>query len=149
MCSVVFSVSRCIVRVMKDLEKEGTVEIWLEKAREDLKTAKTLLKSSRYTWCAFICQQAIEKCLKAGYVKKIRKIPPYTHKLEFLCQLLELSPPAEIIEIIIKIDKYYIATRYPSYKDSVNISSRAVASEMFRETERVFKWLLRELELKK
>lgn len=83
-----------------ELRVEKSVDAWLKQAREDLKTAEALLKSRRYTWCAFVCQQALEKCLKAGYVKVHRKIPPYTHKLEYLCQLLDLKPPAHIMEII-------------------------------------------------
>lgn len=130
----------------KNLEK--SINAWLWQAEEDLKTAKALLNSGRYTWCAFVCQQALEKCLKSGYVQRFRKIPPYTHKLEWLCQLLELSPPADIIEMIISVDKYYIATRYPSYKKSVNIAQKHVAVEVYNKTAEVFKWLVRELKLK-
>ena len=110
---------------------EKSVNSWCDQADEDLKTAKALLNAGRYTWCAFICQQTLEKCLKAGYVKLHKKIPPYTHKLELLCQLLKLDPPEHILEIIIKVDKYYIATRYPSYKESVNISQKRVANKVY------------------
>lgn len=130
-----------------DLEK--SVNAWLWQAKEDLKTAESLLRSSRYTWCAFACQQALEKCLKAGYVRKFHKIPPYTHKLEWLCQLLDLAPPLDIIETVINVDKYYIATRYPSYKKSVNIAQKHVAVEIYNNTAEAFKWLVRELGLKK
>jgi len=132
---------------MKKQDTEASVQAWLDQVSEDLKTASALLKASRYTWCAFICQQALEKCLKAGYVKKFKEIPPYTHKLEYLCQLLELDPPEDIIETIITIDKYYIATRYPSYKKSMNISNKHVADNIFKQTKRAYKWLLQALEL--
>lgn len=90
-----------------------------------------------------------KKCLKAGYVKLHKKIPPYTHKLDFLCKLLNLKPPEDILNIIIRVDKYYIATRYPSYKESVNISSKSVAAKLYKETKEAFEWLLQILELKK
>ncbi|MFH1653620.1 MAG: HEPN domain-containing protein [Pseudomonadota bacterium] len=108
-----------------------------------------MLDAGRYTWCAFICQQALEKCLKAGYVTKFKKIPPYTHKLELLCQYLELNPPERIMDIIIKVDKYYIATRYPSYKKSVNITNKSIAVDIYKQVREVFEWLVRMLELKK
>jgi len=129
--------------------KEQSVKNWLYNADEDIKSAKIMLKAGRYTWCAFICQQAIEKCLKAGYTKKENKIPPYIHKLERLCQILDINPPEEIMNSIIEIDKYYIATRYPAYKESVNISDRKKAENLFISTKRAYEWLLQELKLKK
>lgn len=135
--------------IMADNNLEKSIHAWLWQAKEDLKTAKALLNSGRYTWCAFACQQALEKCLKSGYVQKFQKIPPYTHKLEWLCQLLELAPPPDIIKTIINVDKYYIATRYPSYKKSVNISQRHVAVDVYRKTTEVFRWLVTEMNLKK
>ncbi len=128
---------------------EKSIQAWFGQAREDLKTAHALLKSKRYTWCAFVCQQSLEKCLKAGYVKIHKKIPPYTHKLEYLCQLLDLRPPEHIVEVIIKVDKYYIAARYPTYKESINISRKDIAAEIYSETKEAFQWLCRMFAFKK
>lgn len=122
-------------------------EHWLDKSKEDLESARIMLEAHRYTWCAFICQQALEKCLKAGYVKKEKKIPPYIHKLERLCQILKLVPPKEILEVIIRIDKYYLVTRYPIYKESVNITDYKTAQGIFQETRKVYRWLIKELVL--
>lgn len=55
---------------MTQLNPEKSIKSWLEKFDEDFLAAKELLKSGRYTWCAFACQQAVEKYLKAAYVKK-------------------------------------------------------------------------------
>lgn len=134
---------------MSKTDFEKTVGSWLGQAQEDLKTAKALLEAARYTWCAFICQQAIEKCLKAGYVKLHKKIPPYTHKLELLCQLLKLKPPQNILDLIIRVDKYYIATRYPAYKESVNIRKKTIANNIYKQTEEAFGWLIQALGLRK
>lgn len=38
---------------------------WLSQADEDLRTAEILFSSQRYDPCAFFCQQAAEKGLKA------------------------------------------------------------------------------------
>lgn len=38
---------------------------WLSQADEDLRTAEILFSSQRYGPCAFFCQQAAEKGLKA------------------------------------------------------------------------------------
>ena len=51
---------------MENINPELVYKYWLEMSKEDLISAEAMLKAHRYTWCAFICQQALEKCLKAG-----------------------------------------------------------------------------------
>lgn len=126
---------------------EELAEYWLDFSKEDLKSAKALLDAHRYTWCAFICQQALEKCLKAGYVKIHKEIPPYIHKLERLCQLLELTPPQDILDKLIETDKYYIATRYPTYKEAVNIKNLKKAEGIYENAKRIYKWFIENLKL--
>jgi HEPN domain-containing protein len=128
-------------------DPESRVKSWLEKYKEDLKAAKAMLDARRYLWCGFICQQAIEKYLKAGYVKKYHRIPPYIHKLERLCQELELSVPEGILKAMIDIDKYYVSARYPAYKESVGIKNFRKAESVFTKTKEIVKWLKGELKL--
>jgi HEPN domain-containing protein len=105
----------------KEADPELRVKSWLEKHKEDLKAAKAMLEARRYLWCAFICQQAIEKYLKAGYVNRYHRIPPYVHKLERLSEELKLSVPEDLLKAMVDIDKYYVSARYPAYKESVSI----------------------------
>ena len=126
---------------------EKQVKYWLMHAKEDLKSAKIMLESKRYSWCAFICQQALEKLLKAGYVAKYERIPPYIHKLERLLQILKLAPPTQILNTIILVDKYYIVARYPVYKASVEIKNKRTAEDIYTMTRRAFRWLAKELQL--
>jgi len=55
------------------INPELVARLWFEKSKDDLKSAKAMLEARRYTWCAFICQQAIEKHLKRVYVNKYKK----------------------------------------------------------------------------
>ena len=57
------------------------IDNWLSLAKYDLATAQDMLKAKRYLYVAFMCQQAIEKILKACYVKQHTSTPPYTHNL--------------------------------------------------------------------
>lgn len=107
-----------------------------------------MLDSGHYLWCAFICQQALEKLLKAGYVKREKRVPPYIHKLERLLDLMRMRPPQEILDIFILIDKYYIVARYPSYKKSVDIKTKIRAEEIYKNTKRAYVWLQEQMELK-
>ncbi|MDI6793914.1 MAG: HEPN domain-containing protein [bacterium] len=46
---------------MDQKNPELVIEEWLKRAEEDMKSAKAMLDTNHYTWCAFICQQALEK----------------------------------------------------------------------------------------
>ena len=124
---------------------ELVVKYWLEQSKEDLQSAKALLDARRYTWAAFICQQTLEKSLKAIYVKEKKTIPPYIHKLERLCQILEISLPDDLMKSLIEIDKYYIASRYPSYVEKLNIKKSDQAKKLFNKTEEIYQWLIKKL----
>ena len=49
---------------------EKVVSEWVEISEYDLKTAEAMLATARYLYVAFMCQQAIEKILKALYVQQ-------------------------------------------------------------------------------
>ncbi|MEG1008673.1 MAG: HEPN domain-containing protein [Clostridia bacterium] len=72
---------------MNDYNK---INYWIEMSEYDLETAKAMLKSKRYLYVGFMCNQVIEKILKAIYVKNIKQIPPYIHKLTKLAELSNL-----------------------------------------------------------
>jgi len=131
----------------KSGNSENVAKLWFDKSKEDLKSAKAMLEARRYSWCAFICQQAIEKYLKGIYVKKHNKTPPYIHKLERLCEELKLTVPEKFLIAIVDIDKYYISARYPSYRESVEIKDFKTAERIFNKTEKVIEWLKKEIKL--
>jgi HEPN domain-containing protein len=86
--------------------------------------------------------------LKAGYVDKYRKIPPYIHKLERLCDELKLTVPENLSKSMVDIDKHYILAHYPSYKESVDIKSLKEAKNIYDKTIKILKWLNEALKLK-
>jgi HEPN domain-containing protein len=93
---------------------EKTIRNWIELAQYDLETAEAMVEKGRYLYVAFTCQQAIEKTLKALYVKEKGETPPYSHNLMKLIDMVSLknalSP--EQIDFIIVLNTYYIQTRY-------------------------------------
>jgi len=123
------------------INPELVAKLWFDKSKEDLKSAKAMLDARRFTWCAFICQQAIEKYLKGVYVEKFSRIPPYIHRIERLCRELGLDIPEKYLDWIVRIDKYYIATRYPAYKEAVSIKKYKQAEEIYNKTKEILKWL--------
>lgn len=93
---------------------EKVIKNWLALAEYDFKTARAMMKSGRYLYVAFTCQQTIEKTLKALFVKEKEETPPYTHNLIKL--LSDLSVSSKIDEEKRKfmeiLNSYYIESRY-------------------------------------
>ena len=86
------------------------VKTWLEKSDHDLVTAKVTLREGIYDASAFYCQQAIEKALKALYIKEFKQLIK-THDLYFLGKKVNL--PSELLKICDEITSFYTETRYP------------------------------------
>jgi HEPN domain-containing protein len=66
----------------KDIQE--IIQNWIALSDYDFESAGIMLKNSRYLYVGFMCQQSIEKVLKAIYVKEEEKTPPYTHNLKRL-----------------------------------------------------------------
>lgn len=67
------------------------VEYWLELSNYDFETAEAMLNSQRFLYVGFMCHQAVEKMLKAVFVKKFEEIPPFTHSLSQFLKNLTLK----------------------------------------------------------
>lgn len=95
----------CIYDSMKE-----EIKNWWKQALTDLDTAKSNLKNNKYYACSFFCQQAVEKALKALYLKKFKKLIKI-HNIVILAERLKL--PKELIEKCNELNPVYIETRYP------------------------------------
>lgn len=118
------------------------ISFWINAGNYDLKTAGFMQKSSRYIYTAFLCQQAIEKYLKALCIKKTSQEAPRTHNLVYLAGLLELEIGDAELKLFTDLTSYYIEGRYPTYKQKVaRILSKKKAANILVETKRIIKWL--------
>src|SRR2546422_11336171 len=86
-------------------------ELWWTQARRDLRTARNCHTSRDYYAAVFFCQQAVEKALKAAVFHRIREIPPKTHNLVELGDLLRT--PKTIRTFLMELTPQYVITRYP------------------------------------
>lgn len=94
---------------------------WLEQANEDLTTATILFEAERYGPCAFYCQQAAEKALKAVLYAAGER--PWGHSIPSLldqaCVVLGMAQaeaPAAEVEVL---DEHYMRPRYPDSQPEV------------------------------
>lgn len=127
---------------------EKIVQNWLQIAEYDLKTAKAMLRSRRYLYVAFTCQQSIEKILKALYVKEKEETPPYTHNLTKLIYNLSISKQIteEQIKTLEYFNSYYIETRYSEEINELNKHlTRSRAKKLLSDAEELFTWLKKKI----
>jgi HEPN domain-containing protein len=125
-------------------KKQCRIAYWLALAQYDLDTAEAMLKTGRLLYVGFMCHQAIEKILKACFVKRRNETPPYSHNLS------QLAKECGILENISEEQKKYISflqpmnveSRYPAYKDKVFQTLDAErCEEILRQTREFSQWL--------
>ena len=90
---------------------EKDMKSWVDASRYDLATARA--KSRRYLYVLFMCQQAIEKMLKACATIKTGEFPPRIHNLARLAELAALDMTEEERELLERLSLYYLQSRYP------------------------------------
>jgi HEPN domain-containing protein len=116
---------------------------WLERMRYDLDTARAMLKMRKYLYVSFMCQQAVEKGLKAVLAKLNERIP-LIHNLRKLAMIagLEADMTEDQIDLLEQLTPFAIKARYGSYKKKLSeLCDRKKAMEFVSRTERLIKWL--------
>ena len=128
----------------KDIQK--TIRYWLESAEYDLETAKSLISSKRFPHALFFGYLAIEKILKAIYVKRNKEHAPYLHSLKKLAQGSNFELSQEIVHKLADITRYNIEARYPDFKASLyKIANKSYADKKFNEILEVYEWFRQRL----
>src|SRR3989344_22290 len=83
---------------------------WLAQSDEEFKTAVINFRVKKYFSAAFLCQQSVEKGLKAMLIEKTRDFP----KIHDLLKLAQLNKsPDRIQELCTLLNPAYTASRYP------------------------------------
>jgi HEPN domain-containing protein len=121
---------------------------WLSLAQYDLATAQDMLKAKRYLYVAFMCQQAIEKIVKACYVKQHTSTPPYTHNLLRLVKELSFKDEMsnERMATIEQLNSYYIESRYTEDIEELSkVLTEAKVVAILNSTRELFGWIKAQL----
>ena len=122
----------------------GKIDYWVELAEYDLETARAMLKSKRYLYVGFMCHQAIEKVLKAFFVKSKGEQPPRTHNLRLIAKKSELLESFDEgqFQFLISLEPLHIEARYPTEKEKIFKSlSHERCVSILQSTEELFQWI--------
>ena len=85
--------------------------LWWKQSEKDFDAAKKNFTIKEYYLVAFLCQQSVEKALKAVYIEKLKTNPGPIHSLIMLATTVKL--PEEYFTILRKLSVDFISTRYP------------------------------------
>lgn len=123
---------------------EDQIQYWIDLADYDLDTAKAMRQTQRFLYVGFMCHQAIEKILKAYYVKVLSEHPPRSHNLTLLAEksgiIQEFSDNQK--DILLTLEPLNIEARYPSQKERLLKSLTPDRSErILKETEELKQWI--------
>ena len=116
-------------------DKNAHIKYWVEGAEESWKSAEALIAGGRYMMALFCWHLAIEKLLKAHWVKDNEEdYPPRTHNLTFLHDQTQLNLPTEMQEELKVISFWNIEGRYPDYRNMVEKTATGDYIESKRKT---------------
>ena len=99
-----------------NIDVEKIVKHWVETSNDDFDTMLTLYQSKSYAWSLFLGHISAEKLLKALYVERFRKHPPFTHNLYRLGELIGLEMTDEYADWLDEITSFNLNARYDDYK---------------------------------
>ncbi len=122
----------------------NTIDNWLSLARYDLATAEAMLQTGRLLYVGFMCQQAIEKLLKACYVKEHGLTPPYTHNLLRLTTELSWGGAidAHRLKTLQALNSYYIESRYTEdIQELAAALTEMKVTKVLSDTKELFEWI--------
>ncbi len=104
---------------MAGQDKTRQKHYWLDSAAEDLTLAGDLFGLKRFSYCLFFCQLALEKLLKAIFVKRKQTTAPPIHNLVRLADEAGISVTNAQKETKSEITTFNIEARYDIYKDKL------------------------------
>ena len=120
---------------------------WIALADEDFDAAEAMLAAGKWKYAVFLCQQSLEKYLKALYILTKNELAPPIHNL---FRLAELSGKSRFSEnqlmFFSEISLYYLASRYPEdWQKMKELGNRAKATEVLTTTGEIRQWLKKTL----
>lgn len=127
---------------------EKKINYWIELSDYDIDTAKALFESGRYLYVGFMSHQAIEKILKAYFVKIIHEAAPFSHSLSLLAKRsgIEGMITDEQKDFIDMLEPLNIETRYPTHKEQLLKSlTKERCKEILEKTRILQQWIKEKL----
>jgi len=125
-----------------ELDIDQIIGYWSSEAEDDLKVADHLFEKEDYSYALFFGHLAVEKILKALYVKKNREHAPPIHNLLRIAKSAGLKLEENRIEQLNIISAFNIEARYPDIKRSFRAKcTKEFTALQMRKIQEIFRWL--------
>lgn len=124
------------------------VTYWIELSDYDIETAAAMLISKRYLYVGFMAHQAIEKILKAYFVKSNKETAPFSHSLSYIAKQSEIFDlfSEEQKDLIDILEPLNIEARYPSHKKQLFESlTDERCKTILKKTKELHSWIKKKL----
>lgn len=128
------------------MSPEERVREWLEIALEDLEVARLCIRAGKFLHGAYMCQQAVEKALKAC-VTALNETPSPVHNLPALAREAEVweGLDAQRRRFLRALTAYAIEARYPERKARLaKLCTANEAEKILAQSEEMVTWLEKE-----
>jgi HEPN domain-containing protein len=123
-------------------DTKKTVSYWLEGAKYDLGVVDAMFKGKKYPYALFMGHLALEKLLKAFYVKKTNAHAPFTHSLPYLAEESKVKIPEKIMVKLREFMEFHFEARYPdANKAFYKKCTKAYTAKKLKELKEVFRWI--------
>lgn len=129
---------------------QKTIKYWIEGSSNDFQAANILFEKKFYPQALFFCHLRLEKILKAFFMKKAQKTPPFVHDLRRLAELVEMDLTKERQKVLDEISIFNIAGRYVEEKFEFykKYNSEKIVAKYLKITKDLLKWLKEEFQKK-
>jgi HEPN domain-containing protein len=98
------------------MTKQEHIAYWIRTAEEDWTVVDILFEKSKYLYCLFYAHLAVEKILKANWVKNSdENYPPKIHNLVKIVQLANIELPDDDVDFLFNFNDFQLEGRYPDY----------------------------------
>ena len=133
---------------MSLMVKNDKIKYWLKTAEQDWKVANHLFEKEDYSYALFFGHLTIEKILKAIFIDKKDKTPPFSHNLVYLSEKAGLKLNDKKLELLEEVSDFNLEARYPDDKFSFYKKSTMKFTEnKLKQIKRLKEWLLQNLQL--
>lgn len=132
------------------MDVSGRVKEWLIISKEDLEVAELCFEGNKFLHCAYMCQQSIEKSLKA-LISAEGEIPLPVHNLPALAMETGVwdAMQTEQRMFLRALTTYAIEARYPERKQRLyEQCTREEAERILKNTKEMVVWLKNQVSAK-
>ena len=121
------------------------IEDWWRQAKADLGNAEMNLNNKAYYVSVFLSHQAVEKALKALYIKKFKR-EVFGHRIASFAR--ELNVPEKFMGGIKELNPEWIITRYPNAAGGppVDLYTENLAKRHLKTANEILRWIGKQIE---